>query len=210
MPLSKPIRGTGLNRPHLFARGLKGCYLFNEATGLKVYDSSGHSSHGDMDECDPSWDGGKFGSCIKFGGSDGIRLGTGQSYGSGASFTVVAWVRTSASTQQSIFMQRNGGYKGAIWFQIDTNGYLYLMIFDVDSKDLQSTGDVVVNDGFWHQVACTYDSAGGQGRLFVDGIASGSFGTYAGLNLDPCISCSIGFDDRLHSPKTDLLSGQFH
>lgn len=46
--MTKPFRGTILNRAHSLARGLIGCWLFNEGTGNKVFDSSGNSSEGDM------------------------------------------------------------------------------------------------------------------------------------------------------------------
>jgi len=45
----KPPRGTLLNKEHPLVRNLVGCYLFNEGTGLKVFDLSGNGYKGTLD-----------------------------------------------------------------------------------------------------------------------------------------------------------------
>jgi hypothetical protein len=46
MPLLKQSRGTQLNKSHLLARGLVGCWIFNEGGGNKVFDASGNNNTG--------------------------------------------------------------------------------------------------------------------------------------------------------------------
>lgn len=68
----KPPRGTLLNRSHPLARGLVGCWLFNEGTGKKVFDLSGNGNHGDFGSgtAAPSWVIAEHGFALDFDGSD--------------------------------------------------------------------------------------------------------------------------------------------
>ena len=54
MPILKPIRGSHLNRSHPLAHGLVGCWLFNEATGKKLFDLSGNDNSGTFID-NPQW-----------------------------------------------------------------------------------------------------------------------------------------------------------
>ncbi len=69
----KPPYGTQLNRAHPLARGLVGCWLFNEGAGLKASDSSGMGNHGTLTNfTSPSissgWVGGSSGGALAFDG----------------------------------------------------------------------------------------------------------------------------------------------
>jgi len=66
--------GVLLNPYHPLARGLVGCWLFNEGGGNIVYDLSGHGNHGTLgggtaSYC-PAWTVGEFGSALSFDGDD--------------------------------------------------------------------------------------------------------------------------------------------
>ncbi|HMP89954.1 MAG TPA: hypothetical protein PJ991_07125 [Kiritimatiellia bacterium] len=87
--------------------------------------------------------------------------------------TVMAWVQTSstgyniiaswdrsAAWRFSVGGERLGGYSGSIGFDTtDANG---------QSHDLK--GNIMFNDGQWHHIAGTFDSATGVKRIFVDGV----------------------------------------
>jgi hypothetical protein len=70
----KPPFGTPLNRGHPFARGLVGCWLFNEGSGNKAYDSSGYGNHGTLYNLDDppttnsGWVAGSYGGGLLFDG----------------------------------------------------------------------------------------------------------------------------------------------
>lgn len=68
----KSPRGAQLNRSHPLARGLVGCWLFNEGTGDKVFDLSGNGNQGTLTNMDPAtdWVGGKDGWALDFDGVD--------------------------------------------------------------------------------------------------------------------------------------------
>jgi len=59
MPI-KPIRGTRLNLAHPLAKGLVGCWLFNEGTGGRIFDLSMNGNHGTFVKMDntSAWAGG--------------------------------------------------------------------------------------------------------------------------------------------------------
>jgi len=75
--LPKPTRGLQLNKGHLLARGLVGCWLFNEGTGGKVYDLSGNGDVGTL-QGNAYFTSGKFGSALEFDGTgDYVDCGNG-------------------------------------------------------------------------------------------------------------------------------------
>ena len=81
MPLSKPPMGSLLRRGHPLANGLVCSLLFNQGSGDKVYDSSGHGSIGTFANADPAtdWPPGPFGPAVNFGGSnDSIAIANGR------------------------------------------------------------------------------------------------------------------------------------
>ena len=47
--IQKPFRGAQLNRTHPLAKGLVGCWLFNEMTGETVFDLSGNGNTGTLE-----------------------------------------------------------------------------------------------------------------------------------------------------------------
>lgn len=72
----KPYRGAQLNLAHPLARGLVGCWLFNEGTGDKAFDLSLNGNDGALTNMDPAtdWVGGKDGWALDFDGVDDYIL----------------------------------------------------------------------------------------------------------------------------------------
>lgn len=75
MPPVKPLFGTPLNRAHPLAQGLVGCWLLNEGSGNKAYDSSGNGNHTTfVDFANPptpasGWCAGPHGGALAFDGN---------------------------------------------------------------------------------------------------------------------------------------------
>jgi len=98
-PYEKPMYGVLLNPYHPLARGLVGCWLFNEGGGNIVYDSSGFMNHGTLGGgtagCCPAWIIGKFVSALDFDGSnDYVSI---SSLNLGIRNTLAIWVKYSSS-----------------------------------------------------------------------------------------------------------------
>lgn len=55
IPSQKPFRGMQINRSHPLAKGLVGCWVFNEQTGDEVFDLSGNGNHGAFGGNIPTW-----------------------------------------------------------------------------------------------------------------------------------------------------------
>lgn len=63
----KPPFGVKLNSSHSLARGLVGCWLFNEGAGSKVFDLSGNNNIGTLTDMESDdWIGGKDGFGLNF------------------------------------------------------------------------------------------------------------------------------------------------
>ena len=75
-PYEKPMYGVLLNTRHPLARGLVGCWLFNEGGGNTVFDLSDNFKHGTFGAEAPSW----VAEGIYFGG-DGDYIYTDPPYG---------------------------------------------------------------------------------------------------------------------------------
>ena len=138
-PYEKPMYGVLLNPYHPLARGLVGCWLFNEGGGNIVYDLSGHGNHGTLGGgtagyC-PAWTIGKFGSALNFDGSDDyVDVGTDESLDvAGGDFTVAVWARWTAATGNArAFL--NFGFSGT------SNRFLLTTGFGNSGQDKVSFG----------------------------------------------------------------------
>jgi len=100
MGFQKPPIGAKLNYGHPLAKGLIGCWLFNEMSGNKVFDYSGQSKHGTITNSPvqtavSGWSAGPHGGERAFDGSDdyvdiigGIDLANSE-------FTIITSIKTS-------------------------------------------------------------------------------------------------------------------
>jgi hypothetical protein len=73
--MTKPPLGAKINWAHPLAKGIVGCWLFNEGMGDKVYDLSGNGNTGTLTgfshpaTVTSGWNPGKFGKMINFDGT---------------------------------------------------------------------------------------------------------------------------------------------
>jgi hypothetical protein len=156
--------------------GLVGYWKLDEGSGTMVSDSSGNGHDGTI-EGDPQWVAGMYGQALDFDGTDDyvdIGLGAGDYFSTlNSGFTVAAWInRASSSTHDVIFGagrnpvgtaagDDNNGWKFSI-----TNGdvirFTTLGILDYDSS-------VGVPIGEWTHVAATFNEAGTELKIYLNG-----------------------------------------
>ncbi len=147
------------------------------------------------------------------GTGDYVTAGTPASINMGAAFTVEAWIKTSATSEQGIFSKANM----ANWGAAGEYGKRLVLTADgqlrFDEAHIAShTGTSVLNDGQWHHVAVTASGPGGTLQLFVDGeletLSSGN-GSIT-LNADNgAHTVQIGSSPNLSTPGShDSFNGQ--
>jgi len=99
-PYEKPVYGVLLNPYHPLARGLVGCWLFNEGGGNTIFDLSGNFKHGAFGAEAPSW----AAEGIYFGG-DGDYIYTDPVNFESVGSIVAKVTPYTASGDQSILMR---------------------------------------------------------------------------------------------------------
>jgi len=169
MPVIKPVRAVQLNRSHLLARGLVGYWLFNEATGSKVFDLSKNANTGTL-QGDVLWQIADVGSCLQFDGAgDYVDCGNSQTLDANTDLTICARIKTTASSNTPVIVAKGSGSTTNYELDIATSGKVRFFGYDSGGiyKGITGGQTVVVTDGLWHQVAGTFD--GTDWTLYVDG-----------------------------------------
>lgn len=181
MPLLKPIRAIQLNKSHPLARGLVGCWLFNEATGAQVFDTSGYQNIGALNG-NTRWASGKLGSCLKFDGDgDYVDCSNDNSLKITGPLTICGWVKPDNLTGSKAIASRyrttdnQRAYmltvtNDTIKFWIDPNGD-YINIKVVFSNRTIDTS--------WHHAVGRYD--GTNMNIFIDGVKDSNNNTVSGI-----------------------------
>jgi hypothetical protein len=151
--------------------GLVGHYkLDQDAT-----DSSGNNNHGALGG-DPQWTAGKIGGALDFDGDDYVDCGNPSQLDFGtASWSVSAWIKMPASTDNRNIFAKGGDSAGGIRYMLnvsETEGHKACLTVDDNATKVQSTSSVTVDDGQWHHVVGIRD--GSTLRLYVDGVQDGA------------------------------------
>jgi hypothetical protein len=175
MPYQKPPLGAKLNHGHPLARGLVGCWLFNERSGDKVFDYSGNSNHGAITNvaaqtATSGWNAHQDGGALLTDGSnDYIQLAnTALSFGI-QDFTIVLSLRTPTANNDKFLI----GFRplsSSTGLVLTTGGYLSpagaFRVAGISGGDIAST-TVIGNDKDYQ---CIMRRAGTAVNLFVDGV----------------------------------------
>jgi hypothetical protein len=155
---------------------LVGWWKLDEGSGTTAADSSGNGNEGTLNG-DPQWVTGILGSALEFDGVDDyvdIGLGAGGYFSTlNSGFTVAAWInRASTGTHDVIFGagrnpvgttagDNNDGWKLSIT-SANVITFTTLGILDY-------TSSVGVPTGEWAHVAATFNEAGTELRIYLDG-----------------------------------------
>jgi len=165
---------------------------FDEGAGTIAADGTGGGNTGQV--LGASWTEGYAGNALEFDGiDDRVLLGTGPSLEGLTDFTVMAMVRTTATSGGIVIQQRNGGFNGEYILKTKANGGVNFWMYGDFRYQFNITSPGAIHDGQWHHVAAGRDADDGffyiGGQLAVTG--SGSV-----VNLRSHIAMGIGADIR--------------
>ena len=200
---TKPPAGVQINPLHPLSRGLVGYWLFNEGSGSRAADISGHGNHGTLKNMSPNaqdsgWGGSKFGGGLQFDGVDDyVDCGNNASLDITDAITVEAWVNINVDESGRIASKHGGG------------SYGWTLIRGVSNDNIEwriSTTGSDWNGGFtslnifkintWYHIVATYD--GSYMRMYVNGVedTGGDFpvSLTGSINVAPA-STQIGRDE---------------
>lgn len=197
---NKPIRGSLLNKAHPLAKGLVGCWLFNEGSGLKTFDLTGNRNHGTFGTgvTAPTWKPGRTGVALDFDGdNDFVDCGHSTSLNITDAITIEARIYPEGWGE--------GNY-GRIVDKIYTTGYVFtlanpsseesLRFLSYDAGIDQWAGANVISLNTWQHVAVTYDKQ--HVKFFINGkYTNGGIETASlGVNSDDLLIGNSEVTDR--------------
>ncbi len=148
--------------------GLVGAWLFDDAMGNSVSDSSGNDHHGELVQGEPEYVDGKFGTAMSFGGTDMVTVPDNDALDL-TSFTIAAWINSPATSGRWHVIAakearnptgRNYGIFGHV-----SNGSIHYSFTAGGWKSFDAPTNVT--DGSWHHVAATYERP--NFKLYIDG-----------------------------------------
>jgi hypothetical protein len=168
---------------------LAGWWPMNERSGQTVHDRSGNGNHGRLgstagvDDNDPSWIRGLFGSALRFDGDDFVAIPDAPELRP-ERLTVSTWFRGTSTPGRWKYLVAKGGdgcEASSYALYSSQNAGLGFYIYDGSAWKRSPEADPSVWDGRWHHAAGTYD--GSMVRLFIDGDEVGD-GTPASLDIE--------------------------
>lgn len=168
-PTKKPVLGTPLRTNHSLAKGLIGSWLFNEAAGGTVFDTSGFGNDGTLTNMDPEdWVAGIHGSALDFDGvDDHVRLSDTTLLEGASAITLSAWIKSGSMADGGIITKYSG--QAGWWTYKMEVGATYLPVFEIRTTSNTIVGGLTaLNDNMWHHVACVYN--GVDMRIYVDSL----------------------------------------
>jgi hypothetical protein len=151
--------------------GLLGHYTLDQ----DATDSSGNNNHGTIGG-DPQLTAGKIGGAMDFDGDDYVDLGNLSQLDFGtASWSVSAWIKMPATTDNSNIFSKGGDNSGGIRYMLnvsETDDHKACLTLDDNATKLQSTSSATVDNNQWHHLVGIRD--GSSLRLYVDGVLDGT------------------------------------
>jgi len=206
----KPPKGIILNRNHLFAHGLVGCWLMNEGGGGKIFDLSGNGKTGTF-VGDTHFVPGKFGYCLYFDGTGDYVLTTANLYsmlGTNASkLSVNLWFRCSVSPYDRLICCRSaaGNNNGFEIYLHDDSSYILAAI---DTTTGYHSGYVTVKalDDTWRMLTLTWD--GTDAYIYMNGIYNTTFASGGTISEDATLLFGVDYSlnpARYYTGKLDNI-----
>ncbi|MCD4823548.1 MAG: DNRLRE domain-containing protein, partial [Phycisphaerae bacterium] len=165
---------------------LNGHWQLNETSGTNATDTAkGHN--GTVQGSGSSWLAGRLANSLKLTGSAAVSVPhTSDLNPGGSTFTISAWVKTTATSGMIIYKGRNGSTHDRYYLQM--TGGKPQFVFDSGQavSTLTLTGPAMINDGQWHHIAAVRTGTK-TGALYVDDATpvTGAYsGTYSGVDTN--------------------------
>lgn len=174
MPLLKPTRGLQISLAHPRARGLVGCYLFNEGGGKKTFNAIQPSvSEGTLQGA-AAWKSGGEGFCIEFAaGSDVINVAhsSGLAFdGYTDSYTVIIRAKGGSQSGSHRLLEKRGSGDTKYPVSLQGSAGTSLSGYIWDGTNVPGGGFGTVWDGVWHTLAFVVDHSEDYLYLYKDGV----------------------------------------
>jgi len=168
-PNQKPCLGLQVNWGHPLARGLVGCWLINEGSGNKVFDSSGNGNNGIAagTTSEISWQSGPDGSVVDFVGNAIAYFDVGITFGATQPFTIIICAERDGTDIEGIVCGNPDGTNDYIWLGYSTTG-----VYWEGANDGWDTGNIGLVPVAWNVYAFTSDGKGANStrRVYLNGI----------------------------------------
>jgi len=181
MPQIKPTRGICLNRSHPLSRGLVGFWLFNEGSGVRVFDLSGNGNTGTITNA--LWTPGKFGSALSFDGSGDYVDTADISAIELANVTFSFWgkVNNIAEDHDFITKGQHTSNRPLLIFFDDVVGAtadagagntdtISVLTYDGTTQHWIATPSSSIPDTKWHHIAAVVNPTTGKLSIYIDGV----------------------------------------
>jgi len=177
---------------------------FQEGGGRTAYDTSAYHNNGNIG-ADVAWTDGKWGSALRFPGTDGqcVNLGARSSLNL-PTITVEGWVQNDEPTWYDRFFSQLGG-GGNVgenkWTFRHMNRKLEVLVWPAgQGSQTVSTNDFLnTTDRNWHHYAFTFDGANTV-RIYYDGVLKAS-GTVSGPWANTNTTVEIGCGEHIRRLK---------
>ncbi len=185
---------NGLDAPSLSLDGLVAHYALDDGAGTTAVDVSGNGYDANVSG-NPVWSSGKLDGGLDFDGAgDNLNAGFAPAIVGTGGFTVAAWVRTSATSNQVIVQQRSPQqFNGEYQLHVTPSGQVRFWTFGGYSHGPFVVSGERVNDGIWHHVVGVREDDG-TSKIYIDGSLDAT-GTGPPRPLQP-ITVYIGADMR--------------
>lgn len=191
----KPQLGWQINYGHSLARGIVGCWLFNEGAGGLVFDSSLGNNIGTLTNMDPGSDwisGPDGGSALDFDGSnDYVNLGNVVDI-TNNQMAIVAWLQSGTQFQTKYIVAKTDGTlaKGYVIYYDNPGGGggLRFVVGAAGAKIASSTWQFT--DTNWHLAVGNYNGA--TAKLYVDNIERATVAATANITSASTVALNIG------------------
>jgi len=178
-PLGAPLDVIVVRGDSILAASVPGAAAFgcDEGSGQSITDLTGHGHTmqlgGDAaaSSYDPVWSPGIAGGALFFDGkNDRTRVEDAVDLRFAGSFTVEAWIqRASFGTEDCIASKGDSG-KRNFYVMLNASNQVQFVWQTSSGADHGTTSTTTLTDSAWHHVACVYDQAAGQNRIYVDGV----------------------------------------
>ena len=152
---------------------------------------------------------GKYGSALRFNGSGYVAVPFSSSFDVHDEITVEGWVNLGSGQSSSSprFVDKDGS-----WLIHFSQSPPYSIVFNVyrGGQLNQTSTDAILSGNTWHNVACTFNSFTGQGKIYVDGVLKAVSTFPVGVPIDSHPSDVIIGDSKVHNRQINGTIDEFN